>query len=112
MAEQPAFSIYSTFIPKSAGGTDGRNVLTGYLIANSDAGNDPAALNPDYGKLTLLTLPSQTIPGPGQVQNQFSSDPEVANQLALLERGETEVLRGNVANVDTDKLWLQMQYIY
>ena len=25
---------------------------------------------------------------------------------------DTAVLRGNVANVDTDKLWLQMQYIY
>ena len=25
---------------------------------------------------------------------------------------DTAVLRGNVANVDTDKLWLQLQYIY
>lgn len=25
---------------------------------------------------------------------------------------DTEVLRGNVANVDTDKLWLQLQYVY
>ena len=25
---------------------------------------------------------------------------------------QRSVLRGNVANVDTDKLWLQMQYIY
>ena len=25
---------------------------------------------------------------------------------------DTPVLRGNVANVDTDKFWLQLQYTY
>ena len=48
-AEAPGFTLYSTFIP-NASGEQSRNVLTGYLTANSDAG-------PDYGKLTLLTLP-------------------------------------------------------
>ncbi|MBT7925511.1 MAG: UPF0182 family protein, partial [Micrococcales bacterium] len=35
---ESAFSLYSTFIPQSTGETT-RNVLTGYLIANADAGN-------------------------------------------------------------------------
>ncbi|UYN84820.1 MAG: UPF0182 family protein [Microcella sp.] len=100
----PGFTLYSTFIPRTASDNE-RNVLTGYLAANADPG-------PDYGKLTLLTLPSQTIPGPGQVQNQFNSDTEVANQLALLQRGETEVLRGNLLTLPVGGGFLYVQPIY
>jgi uncharacterized membrane protein (UPF0182 family) len=103
-AEAPGFTLYSTFIPRTAGDNE-RNVLTGYLAANADAG-------PNYGKLTLLTLPSQTIPGPGQVQNQFNSDTEVANQLALLQRGETEVLQGNLLTLPVGGGFLYVQPVY
>jgi len=103
-AEAPGFTLYSTFIPRTASDNE-RNVLTGYLAANADPGED-------YGKLTLLTLPSQTIPGPGQVQNQFNSDTEVANQLALLQRGETEVLRGNLLTLPVGGGFLYVQPIY
>lgn len=103
-AEAPGFTLYSTFIPRTASDNE-RNVLTGYLAANADPGDD-------YGKLTLLTLPSQTIPGPGQVQNQFNSDTEVANQLALLQRGETEVLRGNLLTLPVGGGFLYVQPIY
>ena len=48
-AEAPGFTLYSTFIPRTASDNE-RNVLTGYLAANADPGDD-------YGKLTLLTLP-------------------------------------------------------
>ena len=42
----------------------------------------------DYGKMRVLRLPrNTTVPGPGQVQNQFDSDPEVSSQLNLLRRG-------------------------
>ena len=84
---EPAFTLYSTFIPKATQ-QNTRQVLTGYLTANGDAG-------PDYGKLTLLTLTTQNVPGPGQVQANFSTDTEVANQLALLQRGDTAVKLGN-----------------
>jgi uncharacterized membrane protein (UPF0182 family) len=81
-------------------------VLTGYLAANADAG-------PDYGKLTLLTLPSQdTVPGPGQVQNQFNSDTIVANQLALLRQGGTEVLQGNLLTLPVGGGLLYVQPVY
>lgn len=103
-ADEPGFTLYSTFIPRTASENE-RNVLTGYLAANADPGED-------YGKLTLLTLPRQTIPGPGQVQNQFSSDPEVANQLALLQRGETEVLRGNLLTLPIGGGFLYVQPVY
>ena len=103
--DAPAFSLYSTFIPRSTAETS-RNVLTGYLAVNSDAGDD-------YGKLTLLTLPSgDTIPGPGQVQNSFDTDTEVANQLALLQRGDTEVLRGNLLTLPVGGGLLYVQPVY
>jgi uncharacterized membrane protein (UPF0182 family) len=103
--DAPAFTLYSTFIPRSTAETS-RNVLTGYLAVNSDAGED-------YGKLTLLELPSgDTIPGPGQVQNSFDTDTEVANQLALLQRGETEVLRGNLLTVPVGGGLLYVQPVY
>ena len=104
-SDEPAFTLYSTFIPRGAGDST-RNVLTGYLAVNADAGED-------YGKLTLLTLPkNSTVPGPGQVQNNFNSDTEVANQLALLERGQTEVRRGNLLTLPVGGGLLYVQPVY
>jgi len=103
--EDPAFTLYSAFIPQ---GTDdsSRSVLTGYLTANSDYG-------PDYGKLTLLNLPTgDTVPGPGQVQNSFNTDTNVANQLALLQRGDTEVRLGNLLTLPVGGGLLYVQPVY
>ncbi len=102
--ESPAFSIYSTFIP--AKNAKSQSVLTGYLAANSDPGEN-------YGKLTLLTLPTQdTVPGPGQVQNSFNTEAEVANQIALLERGATTVTRGNLLTLPVGGGLLYVQPVY
>lgn len=102
----PAFTLYSTFIPKSSS-TASRSVLTGYLAANSDAG-------PDYGKLTLLTLPKQaTVPGPGQVQNTFDSDPTVSTQLNQLRiGGQTQVVSGNLLTLPVGGGLLYVQPVY
>jgi uncharacterized protein len=103
--EKPAFSLYSTFIPRAAGGAS-RNVLYGYLAANSDYG-------PDYGKLTMLRLPKQTtVPGPGQVQAQFDSDAEVGQQLNLLRQGQTEVISGNLLTLPVGGGLLYVQPVY
>ena len=103
--DSPAFTLYSTFIPRTTA-AGSQNILTGYLAVNSDAGDD-------YGKLTLLTLPKDdTVPAPGQVQNQFSSDTEVANQIALLERGATEVIRGNLLTLPVGGGLLYVQPVY
>ncbi|TBN58576.1 UPF0182 family protein [Glaciihabitans arcticus] len=103
--DNPAFSLYSSFIPR-ASGTSSSNNLTGYLAVNADDG-------PDYGKLTLLTLPRQnTVPGPGQVQNAFSSDTVVANQLAIIKRGDTEVLLGNLLTLPVGGGLLYVQPVY
>jgi uncharacterized membrane protein (UPF0182 family) len=101
----PAFTLYSTFIPKASGDSS-RNVLTGYLAADSDAG-------PNYGKLTLLTLPKQTtVPGPGQVENNFKTDTVVASQLALLQKGDTDVKLGNLLTLPVGGGLLYVQPVY
>ena len=103
--DESAFTLYSTFIPKATGAS-ARNVLTGYLTANSDPGED-------YGKLTLLTLPSQTtVPGPGQVQAQFDSDAAVGQQLNLLRQGQTEVISGNLLTLPVGGGLLYVQPVY
>ena len=101
----PAFTLYSTYIPK--GNADStRNVLTGYLAVDSDAG-------PNYGKLTLLTLPKQTtVPGPGQVENNFKTDTAVASQLALLQKGDTDVKLGNLLTLPVGGGLLYVQPVY
>ena len=110
--QDPAFSIYSTYIPQQSG-ENARNVLTGYLAANADAGTTPGEISPDYGKLSLLTLPkTDTVPGPGQVQNNFNTDTAVANQLALLTRGDTSVVRGNLLTLPVGGGLLYVQPIY
>jgi uncharacterized membrane protein (UPF0182 family) len=104
-ADKPSFSLYSTFIPQATG-ENSRNVLYGYLSANSDAG-------PDYGKLTLLTLPKQTtIPGPGQVQAQFDSNATVSQQLNLLRQGQTKVIPGNLLTLPVGGGLLYVQPVY
>lgn len=103
--DSPSFSLYSTFIPKSTG-EEARNVLYGYLSANSDYG-------PNYGKLTLLTLPKQTtIPGPGQVQAQFDADTTISAQLNLLRQGKTEVIPGNLLTLPVGGGLLYVQPVY
>lgn len=110
--QAPNFSIYSTFIPRSTGESS-RNVLTGYLVANADAGKEDGKKSPDYGKLTLLTLPKSTIvPGPGQVQNNFNADSEVSRLLNILRQGSTRVLNGNLLTLPVGGGLLYVQPVY
>jgi len=109
---KPAFSLYSTFIPQSTGETT-RNVLTGYLIANAEAGNQAGKVSPDFGRLTLLNLPRETIvPGPGQVQNNFNADSQVSSLLNILRQGSTRVLNGNLLTLPVGGGLLYVQPVY
>ncbi len=110
--EEPKFSIYSTFIPQSTG-ENSRNVLTGYLVASAEAGNEAGVISEDYGKLRLLSLPRETIvPGPGQVQNNFNADSEVSQLLNILRQGSTRVLNGNLLTLPVGGGFLYVQPVY
>ncbi|PFG31638.1 UPF0182 family membrane protein [Paramicrobacterium agarici] len=108
--DHPAYSLYSTFIP---GGGGASSVLAGYLSANSNAGSESGTVADSYGTLTMLRLPKDTtVPGPGQVQNAFNSDPQVSNLINILKRGQTEVLNGNLLTLPVGGGLLYVQPVY
>ena len=105
----PAFSLTSTYVP--AGGT--RNVLTGFLAADAEAGSVAGKPAADYGKLRLLELPrNSTVPGPGQVQNNYNSDPNVSTTLNLLAQGNSSVINGNLLTLPVGGGLLYVQPVY
>ena len=109
---EPNYSIYSTYIPAGEG-EGSRDILTGYLAANSNAGSDNGKISEDYGTLKLLTLPKgDPIPGPGQVQNSFTTDSEVSRLLNILRQGESSVISGNLLTLPVGGGLLYVQPVY
>jgi uncharacterized membrane protein (UPF0182 family) len=115
--DNPSFSLTSTFIPRSSGTTT-RNVLTGFFAVDSDAGTKKGEKRPGYGTLRLLQLPKDTtVPAPGQVQNNFTSSPEVSNQLNILagnrnNNGGSRVQYGNLLTLPLANGLLYVQPVY
>lgn len=109
---QPEFSIYSTYIPADTG-AGSRDILTGYLAANANAGSEDGKVSEDYGALKLLTLPKgDTVPGPGQVQNRFTTDSEVSRLLNILRQGDSQVISGNLLTLPVGGGLLYVQPVY
>lgn len=108
--DEATFSLSSAFIP---GGNTDRNVLTGFLAVNADAGNETGKVNEDYGQLRLLELPRDlTVPGPGQVQNNFSANSEVSTELNLLRQGGSQVRLGNLLTLPVGGGLIYVQPVY
>ncbi|WP_211220850.1 UPF0182 family protein [Agrococcus lahaulensis] len=106
--QDPAFTLYSTFIPR-----DGREVLYGYLSVNADAGGTAGERLETYGQLTLQMLPKdRSIPGPGQVQNTFDTDDQVSRELNLLRQGASDVINGNLLTLPVGGGLLYVQPVY
>ena len=104
------FSLTSSFIP---GGQTDRNILTGFLAVDSETGNSPGEVREGYGQLRLLELPSDvTVPGPGQVQNTFNSNPTISTELNLLQQGGSQVLHGNLLTLPVGGGLLYVQPVY
>ncbi|WP_425860730.1 UPF0182 family protein [Arthrobacter sp. TWP1-1] len=111
-ADKTAFSLTTSFIPQEVAGKS-RNVLYGFMAANGDAGNTKGVKSADYGKLQLLELPVDTqVPGPGQVQNKFQTDPTVSNELNVLTLGQSEVKNGNLLTLPVGGGLLYVQPVY
>ncbi|WP_313356359.1 UPF0182 family protein [Microbacterium sp.] len=110
--EEPRFSMFSTFIPAAQQG-ESREVLMGYLAVDSDAGSKKGEKSDDYGKLRLLEIDTNTtVPGPGQVQNTFDSDTEIANKLNVLTLGKSDVKYGNLLTLPVGGGLLYVQPVF
>jgi len=98
--KQPAFSLTTAYAP------NGRQTLAGFMAANSTPGAN-------FGNFQVLQLPrNTTIPGPQQVQNNFESNPEVAERLSLLRRGGSEVDLGNLLSLPVGGGMLYVEPVY
>ncbi len=111
--DQATYSMFTSFIPRSTNAATARNVLTGYMAVDSDAGNEKGKKAEDYGKLRMLVIDSDTtVPGPGQVKNAFDADGEVSRYLNLLKQGQSDVLNGNLLTLPVGGGLLYVQPVY
>ncbi|WP_278101957.1 UPF0182 family protein [Microbacterium proteolyticum] len=109
--DAPSYSMFTSFIPASQG--QARNVLTGYLAVDSDAGDEKGAKRGDYGRLRMLVIDAETpVPGPGQVQNTFDSDTTVSSQINILKQGQSQVLNGNLLTLPVGGGLLYVQPVF
>ncbi|HEU5144007.1 MAG TPA: UPF0182 family protein [Dermatophilaceae bacterium] len=115
---KPSFSLTSTFMP-----TGDRNVLSGFLAVNGDAGDTAGKRAPDYGTLRLLETTGGTVNGPGQVYNDMrtspvsSKDPQLTLTLAQFisttqSTGASTVTFGNQLTLPVGGGLLYVQPIY
>lgn len=74
----PAFSLTSTFMP-----TGDRNVLSGFLAVDGDAGSETGKKSPNYGKLRLLETTGGSVNGPGLVYNDMRTSTVTSNDASL-----------------------------
>lgn len=77
--DEARFSITTTFKP-----VGDRQILTGFLSVDADAGTTKGQRSADYGTMRLLTLPKDSqVSGPGQVQNEIGSSNATSPDSAL-----------------------------
>jgi uncharacterized membrane protein (UPF0182 family) len=60
----------------------------------------------------LVVDADTTIPGPGQVQNTFNSDPLISSQINLLRQGQSEVINGNLLTLPVGGGLLYVQPVF
>ena len=109
-SSEPVFSLTSSYIPA---GTSTREILTGFLSVDSDAGHDKGKIGSNYGTIRLQELPKDSnVPGPGQAQNNFNASADVSKELNLLESGSTNVQRGNLLTLPLGGGLVYVQPVY
>ncbi len=87
-SKKPVFSLTSSYIPA---GTSTREILTGFLSVDSDAGNEKGRNRAELRHNTIAGAAqglqrSRT----GQAQNNFNANADVSKELNLLESGSTK----------------------
>lgn len=108
--KEPVFSLTSTYIPA---GQSTREILTGFLSVDSDAGNEKGKIGSNYGTIRLQELPKDSnVPGPGQAQNNFNANADVSKELNLLQSGDTQVMRGNLLTLPLGGGLVYVQPVY
>ncbi len=92
------FSLSTSFVAL------GRPNLTAYASVSSDPD--------DYGTIRVLELEANDVPGPGQVANQFLTNPQVAESLLALRRNGTNLTFGNLLTLPVGGGLLYVQPVF
>jgi uncharacterized membrane protein (UPF0182 family) len=97
--KKPQFSLTSTFVARNSSN----------LTAFASVSSDPE----DYGVIRILQLPKgAVVAGPGQVANNFESNPDVSKALSLLRQGGSQVVLGNLLTLPVGKGLLYIEPVY
>jgi uncharacterized membrane protein (UPF0182 family) len=102
-ARSTNFLILQPFVPFSK--DDSRKELTAFLIAKSDPGV--------YGQMEAYVMPRQRqIDGPALVNSTINQDPNVSEQITLLNQSGSKVTLGNMLLIPVKQslLWVRPLY--
>ena len=97
--EQAEFMLMLPFTPKN------KPNLTAWFAARCDL--------PQYGQLLVFRFPKGKLaPGPMQVENFISQEPEISQQISLWDSQGSRVLRGNLLIIPMNESILYVEPIY
>ena len=95
------FSLTSVYVPYN------KNNLAAFVSVDSDANSET------YGRITVLQLPNENTPGPGNIANEMQSDPDVTEALLpLTQGGSSRVTYGNLLTLPVTGGLMYVQPIY
>jgi hypothetical protein len=98
-AEQEEFLLMLPFTPVN------KNNTIGWLAARCDGKN--------YGKLLAYHFPKERLVyGPSQIENRIQQDTTITEQLALWDRGGSDVIRGNLLVIPLGKSNLYVEPVF
>ena len=102
-SQQAGFLLLQPFVPFSP--DDSRKDLSAIMVAKSD---------PDeYGRIEAYVMPRQRqIDGPALVNSRINQDPEVSQQITLLNASGSKVTLGNMLLIPIERslLWVRPLY--
>ena len=97
--EKAEFMLMLPFTPRN------KPNLTAWLAARCDL--------PQYGQLLVFRFPKgKLVPGPMQVENFISQEPEISQQISLWNTQGSRVLRGNLLIMPMNNSLLYVEPIY
>ena len=97
---EPAYQLTSPMKVNS------RPNLAAYISVISDDG-------PDYGKMTVLELPTNAATlGPEQVYQQFNQNPVIAREISLFNSRNASVIHGNLLTLPVGGSFLYVEPLY
>ncbi len=98
-----SFVILEPFVPVSP--SDKQQNLTAFMTAKSDPN--------DYGQMDVYVTPAgQQIDGPALVNAAINANPNISEEVTLLNTNGSSVLFGNVVTVPIDQSILYVQPLY